>query len=290
LAIFVNTSRGQTLSISKQSDGRLLVQGSAPLDTRYALQESGDLVSWVDLDDEVWGHVSNRVDILATTHRFFRLAPWVEPPPIIIMLLGDSTVADFVSNNSRFNGWGQGMYGYFKENAQVLNFAMPGFSSENFLLSEEHGRMLAIKPNYVLVEFGLIDAFGSTEEQRTTLEEFAANLKTIVETVRGFNGTPILITPQAMRFYEPNGQIQSRYVDRNAVIEEVALELQVHLIDLHRLSVDLLNGLGKSGSEYIWANGTDYLHFSTEGAKVIAGLVVNKLPNSLRPYLVTPAP
>ena len=71
-----------------------------------------------------------------------------------------------------------------------------------------------------------------------------------------------------------------------AVVRNVAAELQTPLIDLNKLSIDMFNKLGKSESEYIWWPGKDFLHFSEKGAQVIAGLVVNALPDSLGTYLV----
>ena len=61
--------------------------------------------------------------------------------------------------------------------------------------------------------------------------------------------------------------------------------MQTHLIDLCQLSTDLFNELGPSGSDYIYWY-TEIQHYSDQGAQVIAGLVVNALPDSLGPYLV----
>jgi lysophospholipase L1-like esterase len=241
----------------------------------------------VDLNDGVSDQASNRVDKAGVTERFFRLMPSTPPaPPIIIVLLGDSTVADFASNANLVYGWGSGIYGYFKDNARVVNLAYPGYSSKSFLASDEKTRMMTIKPDFVLVEFGLIDEWSNEVANRTTLEEFGADLKIIVQIVRDFNGTPILITPQAEKFYDTEGKIVPVYQDRMGVVRNVAAELQTPLIDLNKLSIDMFNKLGKSGSEYIWWAGYDYLHFSQKGAEVIAGLVVNALPDSLGTYLV----
>ena len=286
VALFADAARGQSLSIIKKGESELWVNAAAPPDTEYILQASRNLNLWVDLNDEVSDQVSNRVDNAGVTERFFRLMPWTPPAaPITIVLLGDSTVADFASNANLVYGWGNGIYGYFKDNARVVNLAYPGYSSKSFLASDEKTRMITIKPNFVLVEFGLIDEF-STPENRTTLEEFAADLKIIVQIVRDFNGTPILITPQAEKYYDTEGKVVPVYQDRMAVVRNVAAELETPLIDLNQLSIDMFNKLGKSGSEYIWWPGKDYLHFSEKGAQVIAGLVVNALPASLGTYLV----
>ena len=287
MALFADAARGQSLSIIRKGESELWVNAAVPPDTQYILQASRNLHLWVDLNDGVSDQVSNRVDNAGVTERFFRLMPWTPPaPPITIVILGDSTVADFASNANLVYGWGSGIYGYFKANARVVNLAFPGYSSKSFLASDEKKRMMTIKPDFVLVEFGLIDEWSNEVANRTTLEEFGADLKIIVQIVRDFNGTPILITPQAEKFYDAEGKIVPVYQDRMAVVRNVAAELQTPLIDLNKLSIDMFNKLGKSGSEYIWWAGYDYLHFSEKGADVIAGLVVNALPANLGTYLV----
>jgi lysophospholipase L1-like esterase len=293
LVVSPGAAFGQSLAVTKQGEGEFMIEAVVPPDTRYVLQTSADLRLWEDINDQVSGVVLTRLDIAEGTQRFYRLTLWTAPlPPIKVVLLGDSTVADFASNLNWFNGWGQGIYGYFKPNVRVVNLAYPGHSTRRFLASDEKMKMIAIKPDFVLVEFGLIDEFGTADDQRTTLKEYGDNLKAIVQTIRDFNGTPILITPQAQRFFDENDKVIPIYQERYAVMKEVAVELETHLIDLNRLSIDLLNGLGKDGSEHLWW-GTDYLHFSDHGAQVIAGLVVNAFPDSLKAYVVgtaTPQP
>jgi lysophospholipase L1-like esterase len=201
-------------------------------------------------------------------------------------MIGDSTVADFISDGGLFNGWGQGIYGYFKPTVQAVNLAMPMYSTKQFLNQAELTTMLKIKPDYVLVQFGWFDAYINSPGIGTTLQEYAANLKTIVETIRGFNGIPILITPPILRQFDGNGKALPTVPERCAVVKEVAAELQVHLIDLQQLMIDLYSELGDSGSAYISSSDTDKGHYSAKGAQVIAGLVVNALPDSLGTYLV----
>jgi len=281
-------SLGQSLSIIKKAESEFWITANAPADRRFVLQGSKDLNLWLDINDTVSGTVSNRVGA-GVPDRYFRLVPWVEPKALTIVIVGDSTVADLASNSGWFNGWGQGMYGYFKPSAQVINLARPGYGTKNFLVSEDKTRMLAIKPDYVLVELALVDAFNGPPEVNTTLEEYRANLKTIVQLIRGFNGIPILLTAQAVRLYDQNDQIYPAYTDRNDVIKQVAAEQNVYLIDLNSLSVQRLNELGRTASNDLWSTTFtgEWLHFSTKGAEVIAGLVVGALPSSLGPYILT---
>src|SRR5689334_19849969 len=97
LAFFANTSLGQSLSIINKGESDSWVVASAPGDTPYALQASKNLNLWLDVNDAVSGTVSDRVGT-GVTQRYFRLVPWTEPPPITVVLVGDSTVADLASN------------------------------------------------------------------------------------------------------------------------------------------------------------------------------------------------
>jgi lysophospholipase L1-like esterase len=282
LALFAHTAYGQSLSITKASDHQFWIQATAPQDTRYVLQVSKDLNVWLNVNDAVSGTVSNQVGIAEATQRYFRLVTWTELPPIRIALIGDSTVADFEANLRYFDGWGQGMYSYFNSSAQVINLAYPGLGTKNFLHSDQEARMLAIRPDYVLMELFYEDAFGPPE-RATTLQEYETNLRTIIQEIRDFNGTPILLTPQGVWIFNDQDKTGAPYPERIAIVAKVASDLQLSLIDLSTLSVDLLNRLGKNGSQYLFA---DWLHFSDKGADVIAGLVVNALPANFAPYLV----
>ena len=43
-------------------------------------------------------------------------------------------------------GWGGGIYGYFKPNATVINYATAWASSKVFVRSAEWDKMLVVKP------------------------------------------------------------------------------------------------------------------------------------------------
>jgi lysophospholipase L1-like esterase len=277
-------ARSQSLSIIRSDQSQLWIQSSAPAGARYALQVSKDMNSWLNVNDSVSGTVSNQVGKVAASARYFRLVPWTDPPPITMVLVGDSTMADFTVNLSHFYGWGQGFYGYFNSSALIVNLAYPGLSSKSFLGSDQEAQMLVIKPNYVFLELCYEDAFGPPE-RATTLSEYETNLNTIVQEVRSFNGTPILLTPQGLWVFNDQDQTGPAYPDRNAVIEKVGAEQQVYVIDLSTLSINLLNQLGKNGSAYLFSG--DWLHFSQTGSDTIAGLVAGALPPYFGPYLLT---
>ncbi len=285
-ALAADAALGQSLSIIRKGESELLIEAAAPPDTRYVLQESGNCHLWQDVNDDVRGQLSYRVEGTKVTKRFFRLTPWTPPgPPIRLALIGDSTVA---GENGWGSGWGKGMHGYFKPTVQIVNLAWPNMSTATFLASEQKPKLVAIRPDFVLVQFGWVDWGGCNGDTicTTTLQDFAINLKAIIQAIRGFNGTPILVTQPDPRVFDEQGHVRPALQERSAVMKEVAAELQTPLIDLNRLSMDLANGLGERGSAFIGSTPGDWIHYSLEGAQVISGLVVNALPDSLGPYLV----
>jgi lysophospholipase L1-like esterase len=279
IASFADAVLGQSLSINRKGENEVWIEASTPPDTRYSLQASGNLHLWADLHDEVQGQLSHRLDNAGVSQCFFRLTPWRPlAPPIRLVLLGDSTASDCC-------GWGQGLYNYFKPSVRFVNYAMPWFSTKLFLQSAEMDKLLVVRPDFVLVQFGFVDTAFWDSDRGTTLEEYRANLQIIIQTILGFEGIPILITPHAARRFDDQGKVIPWLVDRCAVVKAVAAELQTHLIDLNQLTTDLYNQLGDSESKYMdWNN--DQVHFSPEGAQVISRLVVHALPDSLGPYLV----
>ena len=288
MALFTEQALGQSLSVSRKGAGEYWIEATAPADTPYVLQASGNLHLWVDLQDGVSGPLSYRFDNAGVTNRYFRLAPSTPPAPdITVVLIGDSTVADLASNNGWFNGWGQGIYGYFKPGVRVVNLAWPGLSTKWFLGSEQKTQMLAIRPDVVLVQFGRVDdEVPSTDPMAVTFQEYSDNLKTIVQIIRGFDGTPILVTPPVARIFDAQGKVYTipTFEQRCAIMKDVATETQTPLIDLNQMSIDLFNQLGDNGSAYISYPG-NLAHYSAQGAQVIAQLVVNALPDSLGTYL-----
>ncbi len=280
-ALFPISGYSQSVSILKEADSNYWIQATAPVAGSYTLQASENLHLWVDMQNNVPEQYSAQFNNTGVTKRYFRLASSpTDPPPIRVLLLGDSMTADCC-------GWGRGIYGYFKPNATVINYAQPWTSTKVFLQSAELDKMLLITPDYVLIQYGYMDqAFDP--DRSTTIQEFGDNLRDIVQKVRSFNGVPILITLHAARIWDAQGKVIPAWLDRNAVVKQVATELKTSMVDLNQLSMDLLNQLGPTGSAFMhWEGGEadDIMHVSQLGGQYLARLVVNALPDSLGPYL-----
>jgi lysophospholipase L1-like esterase len=284
-----SSALGQSFSIVSKGETNYWIEGSAPTDIPYVLQATANLHLWADLQSQLQGPFSLQLPqagmsprFASDVERFYRLTPaQPDAPPIRVVLIGDSMTADCC-------GWGGGIYGYFKPNATVVNYAAAFTSTPIFLTSAEKDKMLLLKPDYVLIQYGFVDqAYGPVvaPDRYTTLDQFATNLTTIVNMVRSFNGVPILVTLHAPRAWDANGKVIPSWQDRNGVTKAVAAQMKTPLIDLYQMTYDLFNELGPNGCDFMtWLPG-DNMHLSPAGAVVVSQLVCSALPDALGPYL-----
>ncbi len=274
-----SSGAAQSLSIGLESTSKALITATSPLGFAYRVQASADAENWLDLSDQASGAFTYWIDPTIHRERFFRLRTWpTDDLPINIVILGDSTVADFSSNSERFYGWGEGMHDKFEANVTLVNLATPGQSSTAFLSSSQRDALLLIRPEFVLVQFGMEDS--DDPGNPISLDTYEVNLKSIVEIIRSFQGTPILITPLLPGYFE-GGKVISMLKDVSASMRKVSKELQTYLIDLNQLSEDYFNQVGPTEAARLTWSAADRTHFSLAGAEVIAGIVVKALPTIL---------
>src|SRR6185436_11168518 len=115
LGLITPSTLAQSLVIHLDGTNKASIQATSPLNLAYRVQGSADAENWQDISDQASGSFTYWIDPGANRERFFRLRIWpAEDAPITLIMVGDSTVADFASNMDQFYGWGQGMNEYFK--------------------------------------------------------------------------------------------------------------------------------------------------------------------------------
>jgi hypothetical protein len=279
--LLASSTFGQSVSIAPKDGTNFVVEASAPAGASYMLQASANLHLWIDIHAVGTDKYTYQFTPGDARFRYFRLLPAPPAgPDIVVLLLGDSMTAD----NS---GWGMGFASFLKPNVTVVNYAGAWTSTKVFIASPEWDKMLLIEPNYVLIQYGFMDA-DDPSNRGTTPVEFEANLRTIVEGVRSFNGVPILVTVHSGRYFDAQGHVipLQAWEGFNVLTRKVAADLHTHLIDLNKSSLELLNKLGYDGSEFmrLWPN--DLMHLSQPlGSKYVGQLVVKDLPDELGSYL-----
>jgi len=159
------------------------------------------------------------------------------PGKLHVVLAGDSTVTDNA-------GWGKG-FANCLQNAECINLSKGGRSSKSFIAEGSWKKALALKPDYVLIQFGHNDQPGHGDREtdpQTTYKQFMTQY---VDDAKAAGIKPLLVTSLSRRQWGADGKIHSTlqpYVD---VVKAIAAEKNVPLLDLHSLSIAFYEKEGK---------------------------------------------
>jgi lysophospholipase L1-like esterase len=219
----------------------------------------------------------------------FALAP--PPHKTKIYLIGDSTMANKIRATFPETGWGMPLGTFFDTTVVVDNRAQNGRSTRTFLAENRWQPVVeALQPgDYVFIQFGHNDESQNYPDRYTSPEDYRKNLIKFVTEARSKKATPILLTPVTRRYFDKEGHIKETHVLYSAVTMAVAKEYKVTLVDMDRMSRELLQRMGDENSKLLFmylAPGdhpnyplgrNDNTHFNELGARKMAQLVVNDL-------------
>lgn len=210
-------------------------------------------------------------------------------PPLTIYLAGDSTVAQFGTDQTPGSGWGAKIVDYFdNRKVTIENKAVGGASTKSFMPLWMGMRNDFIKGDYVLIQFGHNDE-GQNLGVACDIETYKTNLTQFVTEARQHGATPILVTSPERNAFRENGEFYYTHGGYPAAMKQVATDLKVPLIDLSEKTASLFIKLGKDETQKLflylkpgespnYPNGsTDNTHFIDHGAHVLAGLIVQGL-------------
>ncbi|MDA7916556.1 rhamnogalacturonan acetylesterase [Verrucomicrobia bacterium] len=186
-----------------------------------------------------------------------------------IALIGDSTVTDEA-------GWGAAFAERFNKKAKVINFAKSGATMQS--LSKRVDDLVALKPDYVLIQFG------HNDQKRYLPETYRDHLLSYVERIRLAGGKPIIVSSVTRRNFDEKGKIVpatgSRLKAKLTLYAEtarsVATELSLPFIDLYRISVDHHNQIGVEASMVYNPKDGDKTHFNDKGAQAVTDLILEE--------------
>ena len=210
--------------------------------------------------------------------------------PVTVFIAGDSTAANKAENKRPETGWGEQLQKRFDEKrVRVDNHAANGRSTKTFI-SEGRWQTLIDKVregDYVLIQFGHNDQSKDKGERYTPPDNFRHNLERFVTEVRAKKATPVLLTPVMRRRFDRDGKFYDTHGEYPDLTRRVAAEQKVALIDMHRLSEQVLVKYGpeesrklflqlKAGENPNYPQGVeDNTHFSPFGADLMAALAVD---------------
>jgi pectinesterase len=194
------------------------------------------------------------------------------------------------------SGWGRGFKARVAGTAALVNLARGGRSSKSYRTEGHWAAVLAARPTHVLLQFGHNDQPGKGAERETDLPTYRANMARYVAEARAAGAVAVIVTPLTRRRYTPEGRIASDLAGHAAAAREVAAATGAPLIDLHSLSVALLDRLGaergaalgpvKAGAE------RDLTHLDEEGSALFGALMADQLAAAvpaLAPHIRPPA-
>jgi lysophospholipase L1-like esterase len=211
--------------------------------------------------------------------------------PVKLYLVGDSTMANKEIRAYPETGWGMPFRYFFDSTVVVENHAKNGRSTKSFRQENlwEPIRK-ALKPgDYVFIQFGHNDEVPTKIGSYTTTAEFKNNLAQYVGECKRAKAIPILLTPVARRSFDANGKLIDTHPVYGNLVKEVAMSTNTTLIDLQKLSEELLQQFGVEGSKHLflhlepgehpnYPNGkVDNTHFSELGARKMAQLVLAEI-------------
>ncbi|MFM2170922.1 MAG: hypothetical protein RI957_1151 [Verrucomicrobiota bacterium] len=204
---------------------------------------------------------------------------------ITLGLIGDSTVAEQ-------SGWGPALTNRLQRKATILNHAVNGATLES--LSKRLDSLIALKPDYVLIQFG------HNDQKRYGTEAYRGHLQSYVDRIQRAGAKPVIVSSVARRVFDRTGRIDEKHgsgensklkgtlAEYASAAQAVAVERKVLFIDLYRISIAHHNRIGRDACmEYNGKEG-DTTHFNRKGAEVIADLILQEL-NKIIPEL-TPQP
>jgi DNA sulfur modification protein DndE len=205
-----------------------------------------------------------------------------------VYMIGDSTMADKPVEDNPEHGWGQMLPMFFDSTVRIENHAKNGRSTRSFLAETLWQPVVEkLKPgDYVFIQFGHNDEKPEKVDRYTPPEAYRTNLIRFVTETMEKGGLPVLCTPIMRRRFDKAGKFFDEHGVYPDIVREVAAQLKVPLIDMHRKSEKLIVALGEEESKkiFLWIepgvykslpNGRqDNTHFSELGATQIAALAV----------------
>lgn len=209
---------------------------------------------------------------------------------LTIALIGDSTVTDNA-------GWGAAFAKRFSSRVMVHNFSVGGRSAKSWLAEDRLAAALAVKPDYVFIQFGHNGQPGKGEHRETDPETtYRDYLRRYIEAFREIGAQPVIVSSVTRRDFTSDGKIRIAFVKEGGATRPlkpwakaakvVAVEAGVPFIDLYHASVAYHNHIGKAASDEFNPKEGDITHFNEKGAEAIAGLVIEGVKKNV-PKLAT---
>lgn len=161
-----------------------------------------------------------------------------------IITLGDSTMQ--FNNYCKFpqTGWPQALDRFLKPQVEILNFAVNGKSTKNFISLGLFDNALShiITGDIVLIGFGHNDVKIEDASRFTKpYGDYQDNLKWMIMNCQKKGAKVILLTSIAERLFKNGEFVDSPHVEYTEAAKQVAKELGTPCIDLYRATKEVIS-------------------------------------------------
>ncbi len=173
-----------------------------------------------------------------------------------IITLGDSTMQ--FNNFLKFpqTGWPQALVRFVKPEVPILNFAVNGKSTKNFISLNLFDKALKeiVAGDVVLIEFGHNDLKKEDPTRYTTpYGDYQFNLEKMVNACRAKGAEVILLTSITERYFE-NGVLRECHGEYPKAMQELAERIHVPCLDMYHLTRAVVQQTGDEESKRFYMN------------------------------------
>ncbi len=207
----------------------------------------------------------------------------------VLFLVGDSTMADKPLNDNPERGWGQLLPLFFDSASfKIENHARNGRSTRSFIYESRWDTVISRmkEGDFVIIQFGHNDGVIEKTGRYSTPEEYRYNLSKFIKETKLKGAHPIVCTPIVRRKFDDSGILVDTHGEYPGIVREIAVSLNVPLIDMQTESEKIVTALGDEQSKKLYLHiepgkykslpegKKDDTHFSEEGARTMAGIAV----------------
>ena len=205
----------------------------------------------------------------------------------VLYVASDSTAQSYRESYKPQQGWGYYLQNYFNDNVTVSNHAIAGRSSKSFY---DNGRLTtildSIKPgDYLLVDFGINDGASTQPERYAPVcgnvdnpanGSFEYYMTFYIKGAIDKGATPILMSP-TLSIRNQSQPFQVGYRNIDSACKMLAAKYNIPYFDLGAAMTNDFNkrDYNTVRSYYMGGvnGGTDFTHFTEDGAYVVAGII-----------------
>lgn len=207
-----------------------------------------------------------------------------------VCIVGNSVAAPRTPEEAPLAGWGQYLREFLTPYHEVRNYARDAMTARGYFTERFVSLLNLIEPgDLVLFNWGLVEQRVDNPQRHHGPREFKEFLHLYVQGVRGEGATPVLVTQTARCSFLPTGHVMDTGDGYPQLVREVAAETGTPLIDLHELTLRLVQDLGPQYARryFRWLDPgehpnhpegvIDSSHFNEVGAREVARLVAGAL-------------